>query len=45
MQEYLKYCKKNRIDVSKVQDFAKGTDVKDVMQYLEREEKNKDKER
>ena len=39
MQEYLKYCKKQKIDISKIQEDVKGTDVKDVMQYLEKSKK------
>ena len=43
MQEYLKYCKKQKIDISKIQEGVKGTDVKDVMQYLEKEKNSKDR--
>ena len=39
MQEYLKYCKKEKIDISKIQDFIKDVDVHDVMQYLEKGER------
>ena len=43
MQEYLKYCKKQKIDISKIQEVVKGTDVKDVMQYLEKSKKERER--
>ena len=42
MQEYLKYCKKQKIDISKIQEVVKGTDVKDVMQYLEKSKRREE---
>ena len=43
MQEYLKYCKKQKIDISKIQEVVKGTDIKDVMQYLEKSKKERER--
>lgn len=43
MQEYIKYCKKQKIDISKIQEVVKGTDVKDVMQYLEKSKKERER--
>lgn len=43
MQEYLKYCKKQKIDISNIQEVIKGTDVKDVMQYLQKSKKERER--
>ena len=42
MQKYLKYCKKNKIDINKIQEVAKGNDIEDIMKFMKN--KNKDKE-
>lgn len=38
LQEYLKYCIEKQIDISKVQEYSPNTPIKNVMQYLEKEE-------
>lgn len=43
MQEYLKYCKKQKINISKIQKVAQKNDIKDVMQYLEKVKKERER--
>lgn len=38
LQEYLKYCIEKQVDISKVQEYLPKTPIKDILQYLEKEE-------
>lgn len=44
MQEYLKYCKKNKIDINKIKEVIKENDIdiKDIMKFMEHKNKNRE---
>ena len=44
MQKYLKYCKKNKIDINKIKEVVKENDIdiKNIMKFMEHRNKNRE---
>ena len=42
MQKYLKYCKKNKIDIDKIKEDVGLNEIEDIMKFMEHKNKNRE---
>ena len=42
MQKYLRYCKKNKIDIDKIKETVGVNEIEDIMKFMENKNKNRE---
>ena len=42
MQKYLKYCKKNKIDINKIKEEVGVNEIEDIMKFMDNKNKNRE---